>query len=152
MEDLGKNLQQKYTAVAGQFIRFAIIGGINTLLDFAILNILSAATGIKEGNGVIVLNLISFSIAVINSYYLNKKWAFKDPTGENTKKFSIFLIVSIIGALINTAIVRFASTNIDPMFGLNQTLWLNVAKVLATGVSLVWNFVGYKLFVFRKKI
>lgn len=135
----------------GQFLRFAVIGGVNTLLDFAILNLLSWATGIYKGDGIILLNAISFTIAVINSYYLNKRWAFKDQgSDERGRKFMLFLIVSVIGAVINTGIVRVVSTNIDPMFGLSAQLWLNAAKVLATGASLVWNFVGYKIFVFKK--
>jgi len=137
--------------ITGQFVRFAIVGAINTGVDFLVLNLLIWVTGIKEGNGLIPLNIISFTVAVVNSYVLNKRWAFRDQTsGETAKKFTSFLVVSVIGALINTAIVRFGSTNIDPMFGLSQVMWVNAAKVVATGASLIWNFVGYKLFVFRK--
>jgi putative flippase GtrA len=140
-----------YKRLAGQFLKFAIIGAINTGIDFAILNILSKMTGITKGDGLIPLNAISFTIAVTNSYFLNKRWAFGDSTqGEGGKKFSLFLIISVIGAVLNTSIVRFVATNIDPMFGLSPQLWLNVAKAAATGVSLVWNFAGYKLFVFKK--
>lgn len=142
---------KNYKALVGQFVRFAIIGAVNTGIDFLILNLLIFATGIKEGNGLIPLNLISFSIAVINSYFLNKHWAFKDKTsGEGAKKFSAFLAVSVVGALINTTVLRVVATNIDPLFNLDQTLWVNVAKAFATGISLVWNFIGYKLFVFKK--
>lgn len=141
---------REYNLVA-QFLKFAVIGVINTGVDFAILNLLIWATGVNEGNGLIPLNIISFTIAVINSYILNKRWAFRDQTtGETAKKFTSFLLISVIGALINTAVVRFGSTNIEPMFGLSQVLWVNVAKVVATGLSLVWNFVGYKLFVFKR--
>src|SRR3989338_7805463 len=137
--------------IAGQFVRFAIIGAINTGVDFLVLNLLIWVTGIKEGNGLIPLNIISFTVAVVNSYVLNKRWAFKDQTsGDTAKKFSNFLLISVIGAFINTAIVRIGSTNIDPMFGLSQVLWVNAVKVVATGVSLVWNFIGYKLVVFKK--
>ena len=139
------------TATFNQFWRYAIIGLINTAIDFLVLNLLSYITGIYEGNGLIPLNVISFTVAVTNSYFMNKKWAFKDAAfGDAGKKFSLFLLVSIIGAILNTTVVRFVSTNIDPMFGLSQELWLNVAKVLATGLSLVWNFTGYKLLVFKK--
>lgn len=133
-----------------QFVKFGVIGVINTGVDFAVLNLLMWLTGVTEGNGLIPLNFLSFAVAVMNSYYFNKHWAFQDKTtGEGARKFSVFLVVSIIGALINTGIVRFVSTNIDPMFGLSQQLWTNAAKLLATGVGLVWNFIGYKLFVFK---
>lgn len=134
-----------------QFWRYALIGFFNTAIDFAILNVLIKITGITSGNGLIPLNIISFTIAVTNSYFMNKRWSFADASQtDGGKKFSLFLIVSIIGAVVNTGIVRFVATNIDPMFGLSPQLWVNVAKAAATGVSLVWNFSGYKLFVFKK--
>lgn len=137
--------------IAGQLLRFAIIGGINTLVDFAILNALSWVTGIYSGDGIIILNIISFTVAVVNSYFLNKRWAFQDPSGgAGSRKFTLFLAVSVIGAMINTATVRIITTNVDPVLGLAPELWLNAAKAAATGLSLIWNFVGYKFWVFRK--
>jgi len=137
--------------LAKQFTKFAVIGVINTGIDFLILNALVYVTQIKEGTGLIPLNLISFTAAVVNSYYLNKRWAFQDnSSNEGGKKFSLFLAVSVIGALINTGVVHAVSTYIDPMFGLDQTLWLNVGKLAATAIGLIWNFLGYKLLVFKK--
>ncbi len=132
-----------------QILKFAVIGVINTGIDFAILNLLMYFTEIKSGNGLILLNAISFTAAVINSYLLNKRWAFNDHAqGDAAKKFSVFLAVSLIGLAINTAVVRIGS---DYNFiNIDQQLWNNVAKIAATGISLVWNFVGYKLFVFNK--
>ncbi len=142
---------EKLKTLINQFIKFAIIGGINTVVDFGILNILIWLTGITEGNGLIPLNVISFSIAVVNSYFLNKKWAFKDQeVSDAGKKFSKFLLVSLIGVVINTAIVRVVSTNVEPLFNLSPQLWVNAAKLTATAVSLIWNFIGYKLIVFKK--
>jgi putative flippase GtrA len=59
-------------------------------------------------------------------------------------------VVSIIGALINSGIVFAISTFVDPMFGLSQAVWVNAAKVVATGISLIWNFLGYKFIVFKR--
>lgn len=136
--------------LAGQFVRFLAVGVLNTAIDFAVLNLLSLATGITSGNGLIPLNMISFAVAVTNSYFLNRKWTFKDESGPAAKKFTVFLIVSIIGAFINTGVVRLVSTNISPMFGLSPQLWLNFAKAVATGVSLLWNFAGFKFIVFKR--
>jgi putative flippase GtrA len=152
METQSTNPAPKTNSIIGQIVRFAVVGGINTAVDWVILFGLTRATGIYEGNGLIPLNTISFTAAVINSYLLNKKWTFKDvDTANSGKKFSSFLLVSIVGALINTAVLRLVSTNIDPMFGLSQQVWLFVAKAAATGIGLAWNFIGYKLFVFKNK-
>src|SRR6185503_18478248 len=84
-----------------QFWRFVIVGSINALLDFTVLNILSKLTGISvTDNRIIYLNLISFSIATTNSFFLNKYWSFADTDTHRSRQFTYFLGVSLIGALI----------------------------------------------------
>jgi len=115
------------------------------------LFILSKVTGITGGADLIPLNVVSFTIATTNSYFLNKNWAFHDHShAHEGRKASMFLFVSIIGVAINTGVVVAITTFVDPMFGVEARPWLFGAKVIATGVSLVWNFTGYKLFVFKK--
>lgn len=138
-----------------QFSKFIIVGGVNTGIDFAVLNILMYLTGITSGFGLFILNCISFSVAVVNSYYMNKRWTFKEAAAGITDKnaavqFSQFFIVSLIGITINGLILTSITTLIAAPFGISDQLWANVAKLVATGASLVWNFIGYKLFVFKK--
>jgi len=133
-----------------QFSRFVVIGFMNTGLDFLVLNLLMWWTSIYSGKWIILLNVISFSVAVTNSYFWNKYWTFKDRDEVEVKEISQYLVVTIIGAGINTGIVFLITTFIQPIFGLSPELWANLAKAAATGVSLVWNFIGYKFFVFKK--
>ena len=133
-----------------QFSKFVVIGFINTALDFAILNLLMWWTGIYSGSWIILLNIASFSIAVFNSYFWNKYWTFKDKDKIEAKEFSQFVIVTLIGLAINSSIIFGVTTLISPMFGLSPELWANLAKAAATGFSLIWNFAGYKFFVFKK--
>lgn len=145
-------LAQKYGPLAAQFLRFAVVGVLNTGIDFAILNILSYLTNITDGARIIPLKGIAFLAANVNSYFINKHWTFKDKSGsQGAKQFSVYLSVSIIGALLNIGAVFLITTYIPPMFGMSDKLWLNVANLIATGISLVWNFIGYKLIVFRGK-
>jgi len=134
-----------------QFIKFGIIGGVNTAIDFSILNLLMWWTGIYDGKQIILLNVIAFSVAVINSYFWNKYWTFKDRDSVDAKEFSQFIVVTLIGLAINSSIVYGVTTFIDPMFGLDKKLWANLAKLMATGLSMIWNFTGYKFVVFKKK-
>ena|SRR3989344_6313193 len=148
---LNQNFDQKYGPTVRQFLKFAVVGVINTAIDFTVLNILSSITGITKGNGLIPINVVAFTCAVTNSFFMNRYWSFGDKNGgEGGKKFSLFLLVTILGAVINTSIVRGVATNIPPMFDLSPKLWLNVAKAAATGVTMFWNFFGYKLVVFKK--
>ncbi|MBL7053566.1 MAG: GtrA family protein [Candidatus Portnoybacteria bacterium] len=133
-----------------QFSRFLVIGFLNTAIDFTILNILMWWTGIYSGLSIILLNAISFSIAVFNSYFWNKYWTFKDKEKVEAKEFSQFILVTLIGLAINSGIIFGVTTLVSPMFGISPELWANLAKAAATGFSLIWNFAGYKMFVFKK--
>src|SRR3990167_1090996 len=135
-----------------QFSKFIIVGGVNTGIDFLILNILIYLTGITAGIELFILNSISFSVAVVNSYFMNKYWTFQDKTKTEQEpiKFSQFFAVSIVGIIINGFVLTGITTYIPPLFGLSAVLWANIAKLMATGFSLIWNFIGYKFFVFKK--
>ena len=141
------------STIIKQISKFVIVGVINTGIDFAVLNALLFSTKIYSGRWLILFNSISFSAAVINSYFLNKYWTFKSQNVENSKakQFSQFLIISVIGISINDAIVYGLATFTSPLFGLSAQMWTNVAKLFATAASMVWNFIGYKFIVFKKK-
>lgn len=137
--------------IVRQFSKFIVVGGVNTGIDFAVFNALIYVTGITSGTGIFFVNIVSFSVAVVNSYFMNKYWTFQDLRKENEDtKFAQFIGVSLVGAGINSSIVAVFTTFVTPMFGLSPQLWANAGKLLATGVSLVWNFIGYKLFVFKR--
>jgi len=61
--------------------------------------------------------------------------------------FLIFFIVTAIGFLINSSLSGLLSTHIHIA---HSDLDKNIATALATGISLIWNFIGYKLIVFKK--
>ncbi|MBI4993963.1 GtrA family protein [Candidatus Wolfebacteria bacterium] len=140
-----------------QFLKFIVVGGINTGIDFAILNVLMFSTNIYSGKWIIIFNSVSFATAVVNSYFMNKYWTFKKQKTQNTevksqsKEFFQFLIISIIGISLNDAAVYTVSTFIPPIFGLSEKLWANAAKLIATVVSMIWNFIGYKFIVFKNE-
>jgi len=137
----------KKLGILWQLAKFALVGVLNTVIDFGVLNFLIAITTTTSGIGIIFINAISFLTAVINSYFWNKEWVF---TAGKKGNFATFFIVTLIGLSINTGIVYTLTTYIPPVIVSSETLWANLAKVLATGISLVWNFMGYKLIVFKK--
>jgi putative flippase GtrA len=72
---------------------------------------------------------------------------FKTPILINKKEFILFIAVSVVGLLINDLLISLISSHF--LLSQNADLNKNIAKVFATGASLVWNFLGYKLFVFK---
>lgn len=140
-------LLAKTFPVVLQFAKFALVGLSNTSVDFGLLNLLLFLTNTTGGINVIPINAISFSVAILNSYFWNKRWVFKEGKNGN---FIIFLVITIFSLIINTGIVYLITNFVEPIGNLSSTLWINLAKVLATGISLCLNFFGYKLIVFNK--
>ena len=149
-----------------QIWRFVVVGVVNTFLDFLILNILSKVTGIGlRDRPIIFINAIAFSAATTNSYFMNKYWSFGDKTRGMSRQFTAFLLISLIGAFINSGVLSLSDHFFDgilagmadlirqvfPLVAWGRIdLKLNIAKAFATAFSLIWNFVGYKFFVFKK--
>jgi putative flippase GtrA len=141
-----------------QVIRFILVGGFNAGLDLFLVNVAMWTTKIYKGKPLIFFNLASFSIVATSSFLLNHLWTFQS-SQKYISEAAPFYLVTITGALINTAIFYFISTYVPrprKIFKkafpgkekMAPKLWANFGKVTATGVSMVVNFVGYKLFVF----
>ena len=141
-------LFSRWISFMTQVVKFAVVGFLNTAIDFGILNILSRLTETFTGFVVGGVNVPGFIAAVFNSYFWNKFWVFRGREGMS-QDFVKFFVVTLVGLGINSGIVILVTTYIPPSFGMSEARWLNVAKVLATGVSMVWNFMGYKFLVFR---
>ena len=133
-----------------QAAKFVLIGAFNTAIDFGILNVLIFATGYDKGLALAALNICSTSIAILNSYWWNSKWVFEGASKKQGREFLAFLAVTVIGIALNSATVLLITGFIAPFDGLTGEQWANLAKVLATAASLVWNFTGYKFIVFKK--
>lgn len=134
-----------------QLAKFAAVGSFNTFLDWGIVNLLIFLTGIASGLGFSLFKAISFLIANIGSYFWNKYWTFVGKDKANIQEFGKFFVVSVIGMVLNVVVASLIVNYIAYPSFLSPRQWANVALLVATLVSLVWNFVGYKFFVFEKK-
>jgi dolichol-phosphate mannosyltransferase len=71
---------------------------------------------------------------------LNRLWTFHSTSNEIAKEYSLFLAVSIIGLLINTAVVYILSEKRHYNF--------YISKIVATVVVTCWNFLANYYFTF----
>ncbi len=131
-----------------QFGKFLAVGTLNTAIDFGTLNLLSWLTGIYGGVQLTPINALGALFALTNSYLLNKHWTFKAPAHPG-RRVGHFVLVSLIGVGLNTALVVALTHFMTCPAGLTPQLWENLAKVLANGGTLLWDFLGYKFLVFR---
>lgn len=150
-----------------QAAKFVLVGGLNTLVDWGVLSFLifvfRDSFGINSYDVIIsifsvtlvyysLFKGVSFIVATTNSYVWNKLWTFKRKTTEKTgKEFLQFFVVSILGFLINVGIASAVFKFVSPVAGLGTDQWAIISAAVATAISMIWNFLGYKFIVFEKK-
>lgn len=140
-------------SVIGQVFRFGVVGGINTIVDLLVLNLLIFLTRTgRTGAMYALFKAVSFACAVLNSYLLNRSWTFKpSPQKRQTVEGAQFLFVSILGAVVNVGSSWYVATYARPAWAVNPNLWPSIAALVGTAFSLGFNFFGYKFWVFAHR-
>ena len=129
-----------------QVLRFGLVGTISTVIDFGILFLLKSI-----GLPIISANIISTGIAFVFSFFANKKYTFKSHGGNLVREIVLFTVVTLFGLWVLQSLVIHGISPYILSYVPDQNIALLIAKLFATGVSLVWNYVLYSLVVFRKK-
>lgn len=128
-----------------QKIKFGIVGVANTALDFGILFLL-----VHLGLNKIPANFISTGIAFIFSFFVNKSFTFKSTGGNAKKQFVLFIVITMIGLWVFQPItISLVSAVLSPFIP-SEPAVLFIAKLLASVVSLIWNYIMYSRVVFKK--
>lgn len=133
-----------------QFGKFAAVGTLNTLLDLGVLNLLIFLLNISSGAYYSGFKAISFLVATTNSYFWNKLWTFENKMPVTTIEYLRFAGFTLIGALINISVASLIVNVIGAPAGIQGKLWANVGALAAVAASFLWNFLSYKLIVFKK--
>lgn len=142
--------------------RFATVGVFNTCLDLTILNTLVFVFGLPY----ILANLFSASTSMTVSYFLNHHIVFRKSKEEHSlAKFIHFFVVTGIGILGIQSLVIYGVTHLlkndsnsithslhSIGLGLSARAFeLNVGKILAVLVAMIWNFAIYHYVIFKTK-
>ena len=117
-----------------QKIRFLLVGGTNTAIDFGLLFILNSF-GLPRVSS----NTISTGVAFIFSFFANRNFTFSANSGDIKKQMTLFIIVTLFGLWVIQPIIISLISN------------LLVGKIIATAVTLVWNYLFYSRLVFKKE-
>ena len=128
-----KALAQPHTK---QFLKFAVVGLISFGIDWGMLIALVELFHLDF----LMSTTISFITSVVVNYWLSMKYVFDHREGMSRRReFIIFVVLSVIGLALNDGIV----------LALNAGLGLeaNIAKICATALVMVYNFVTRKIFL-----
>lgn len=120
-----------------KFIKFGVVGFSGLFVDFGITWFTKEKLKIPK----YIANAIGFSAAATTNYFLNRIWTFESSNPEIIVEYGEFLLISIIGLVINTFILYLLVSKLKMNFYL--------AKVFAIGVVTIWNFFANLLFTFN---
>lgn len=126
--------------------RFAVVGVANTAIDFGVFNLLLWLSVPRAA-----ANAAAVCVALVFSYAVNSRWTFGQ-SATGWRAAVPFVAVTLGGMLLNTGVVALLGDPARfPALPYAAVLVPNAAKVLGTGVSMVWNYLGYARFVFRER-
>lgn len=126
-----------------RFGKFLSVGAASTLLDMAIL-----AWLMHHAWGALPANVVSYSIGIVWNFSLNRAWTYADRRSKPAiRQFGQFLTVNLSGLCINTLIVALLEGILRGRLGTSAYL---PAKIAATGISFMWNYLINRLWTFRE--
>ncbi|MCW5933876.1 MAG: GtrA family protein [Fimbriimonadia bacterium] len=162
LDTLKTRLRQS-PAGARQFIKFCIVGGANTMIDWVLAWLLIhyaawpllAASRLAEWGlpfkpetmSIWLIKLVSSGTATCNSFIWNRRWTFgvRGKQGRN-RQFAQFVTVNVTGMLLNATITTLLLRNFMPK---PPFLALIGAQATATGIVVFWNFFMNKHWTFK---
>lgn len=172
-------MKDKRSNLLAQILKFAVVGGLSCVIDFAIYSALVYAFNVS----LFWAAFWGFVISLIFNYIASMAFVFERKEDANkAQEFIVFAILSLIGLALNEIIILgiaaanenfvIGQTNlfanmvnglnawIDSLVGSMLALigkdyssvdWIPIeAKVIATAIVMVYNFITRKIFIEKK--
>lgn len=125
-----------WEALFFKFLKFGVVGFSGLFIDFGITYLIKE----KLSGHKYLANSLGFIFAATSNYVLNRIWTFENHDADIGIQYVKFFTVSVIGLAFSNAIIWI----LHEKFKLN----FYIAKVLAVGVVMLWNFFANLLFTF----
>lgn len=117
-------------------VRFVLVGGCCTLIDFAIYMLLVDRIGAIWGKG------ISMGCAMIVNYFLNKFWSFSANNTKAAPELVRYVCAQAVNITVNVSVNAISLK----LLGVKS-----IAFILATGIAMTVNYLLQRFWVFKKK-
>lgn len=124
--------------ILGQFIRFAGIGGVCTVLQYLILVLLVTLFDTHP----VTASTTGYILSALLNYQLNRVYTFRSEAAH-LHALPRFFAVALVGLLLNAAVLWFMVAiiiNAHYLFG----------QIVATSVTLSWNFLANRTWTFAE--
>ena len=138
LQNLAGYLPHKKNVIK-EFVKFGVVGGIGTLINIAILYLLTEKAGVYY----LISAIFSFIVAMSSNFILNKIWTFKENVKLGIgKKYLQFGLVSVSALLVNLFFLYIFTEILG--------IYYIISQILAIGIALIINFLGNKIWTFSK--
>ena len=126
--------------LAREEIRFLIVGGINTVVGYALFALLQITIG--DVIGYLGSLYLSYAISVTLAFVLHRRFTFR-VTGTVVADFVRFVGVYVVSLGLNTIALPLLVevAHLDPL----------VAQAICVVITTVISYVGHKWFSFRRR-
>jgi dolichol-phosphate mannosyltransferase len=122
-----------------QLVRFGFVGGVGFVVNLAVYTLCVHGIGIDYR----ISAVVAWLVAVMNNFVLNRHWTFKARDGQARFQAPRFVAVSLVAFGFSLLLLSFLVETVG------------VAKVpaqaLAVAASMPLNFLGNKLWSFRRQ-
>ena len=127
-----------------QFLSYFGVGGVSALVEWGVFSLLEYTLNMPY----LLATILAFIVSTTTNWFLGRTFTFKDSAykEKKTKEIVLVFLVSAIGLGFNLLLMYLF---VD-VFGMNTNLLKTVAKVLATGIVFIWNFLSRKLWIYKE--
>ena len=133
-----------------QILKFGVVGVLCFGIDFLITLVVAAICrnlGMGTSPAALFGAFWGFTISVIVNYILSMKFVFvRREDMDRRREFVIFVVLSLFGLALNELIIWVCVDVLYPMAGLVTA----AAKIVATAIVMVYNFITRKIFLEQK--
>jgi putative flippase GtrA len=135
-----------------RFFRFAVVGLIGAVVDFAILNIL-----LLFSTPYVLAGTISFIMAVFNNFLWNRFWTYPDSRSKKvTNQLLQFGIINAIGLLIRIPLlavlekflINLAAVYLPDHFLSPEFVGHNTGLAIVITIVMFWNFLANRYWTY----
>ena len=152
--DSSKRLQEDtsrrfllWSSTFQQFLRYCLVGGVNTGVDLLMLNILLWCFPTHNVQVLVAYNSVAYSCGALSSFFLNKYWTFRRTQRPTAREVVRFVISVLLEVLYSNVLIWLAGKALQPFIP-NITLWGNASKLVSVVVGTVISYTFMRFWTF----
>lgn len=129
--------------------KYFLIGAFAAVIDIKVYQISVWILAFLAGSSIISKS-ISFLVATIVKFGGNKIWVFQKHGTDGIKREIMQFFAITMGGMLIDVFIFYCATKFWQPAGIETKIWTEVSIIIAALFAAIWNFLGYKFWVFAK--